>query len=76
MPCLECFGDFWGELCTTPEIASKWADYLSPTLTTVWDNSVRIGEYGYFKGVTACLSVLFAADRYDELRGLIEKSEY
>ena len=76
MPYLEYLGEFWGDLCTTPEMASQWADYLSPTLTTMWDHCARTGEYGYFKGTTACLSALFAAGRYDELRGLIGKSEY
>ena len=38
MPYLEYLGEFWGELCTRPEIASKWADSLSPTLTTMWDH--------------------------------------
>jgi tetratricopeptide (TPR) repeat protein len=76
MPYLEYLGEFWGELCATPETASKWADYLSPTLTTMWDHCARTGEYGYFKGTTACLSALYAAGQHDELLALIEKSEY
>lgn len=76
MPYLEYLGEFWGELCTTPELASKWADYLSPTLTATWDHCARTGEYGYFRGTTACLSALYAARRHDELLALIAKSEY
>jgi hypothetical protein len=76
MPYLEYLGEFWGELCATPEIASKWADYLSPTLTTMWEHCARSGEYGYFKGTTACLSAMYAAGRHDELLALIAKSEY
>ncbi|WP_426195527.1 hypothetical protein [Massilia sp. DWR3-1-1] len=76
MPYLEHLGEFWGELCMTPEIASKWADYLSPTLTTMWDHCARSGEYGYFKGTSACLSALYSAGRHDELLALIAKSEY
>lgn len=76
MPYLEYLGEFWGELCAMPEIASTWADFLSPTLTTMWDHCARSGEYGYFKGTTACLSALFAAGRHDELLALIAKSEY
>lgn len=76
MPYLEYLGEFWGELCVTQEIASKWADYLSPTLTTMWDHCAGSGEYGYFKGTTACLSAMYAACRNDELLALIEKSEY
>lgn len=76
MPYLEYLGEFWGELCATPEIAAKWADYMSPTLTTMWDHCVRSGEYGYYKGTTACLSALYASGRHDELLKLIAKSEY
>lgn len=76
MPYLEYLGEFWDELSVTREIASKWADHLSPTLTTMWDHCARSGEYGYFKGTTACLSALYAAGRHDELLALIEKSEY
>jgi hypothetical protein len=76
MPYLEYLGEFWGELCMTPETASKWTDYLSPTLTTMWDHCASTGEYGYCKGTTACLSALYAAGRRDELLALIEKSEY
>lgn len=76
MPYLEYLGEFWGELCTTSELAEYWADYLTPTLTTMWDHCARSGEYGYFKGTTACLSALYAAGRRDELLALIAKSEY
>lgn len=76
MPYLEYLGEFWGELCATPEIAAHWADYMSPTLTTMWDHCARSGEYGYYKGTTACLSALFAAGRNYELLELIAKSEY
>ena len=76
MPYLEYLGDFWGELCATPGIAAKWADYLSPTLTTMWDHCARTGEYGYSKGTIPCLSALYAAGRHDELLSLVAKSEY
>ncbi len=76
MPYLEYLGEFWGELCATPEIASYWADYSLPTLTTMWDHCTRTGEYGYYKGTTACLSALYASGRHDELLEVIAKSEY
>jgi hypothetical protein len=47
MPYLESMGAYWGELCTAPEIASKWADYLASTVTTMWDHCARTGEYGF-----------------------------
>ncbi|MDN2702031.1 hypothetical protein O0881_08495 [Janthinobacterium sp. SUN100] len=76
MPYLEYLGEFWGELCAAPEIASKWADDLAPTVTTMWDHCASTGEYGYFRGTTACLSALYAVGRHDELLALIAKSEY
>ena len=76
MPYLEYLGEFWGELCATPDIAAEWADYLSPTLTTMWDHCARIGEYGYSNGTIPCLSALYAAGRHDELLSLVAKSEY
>ena len=76
MPYLEYLEKFWGELCATPETAAKWADYLSPTLTTMWDHCARTGEYGYSRSTTPCLSALYAAGRHEELLALIEKSEY
>ena len=76
MPYLEYLGKFWGELCATPEIAFYWADYSSPTLRAMWDHCARTGEYGYYKGTTACLSALYASGRHDELLALIAKSEY
>ena len=75
MPYLEYLGEFWGELCTTPEIASKWADDLVPTVTSMWDHNASTGGFGFFKGTTACLSALYAAGRNDELLALIAKSE-
>ena len=31
-PYIESLGDHWGELCVTPELASRWADDLMPPL--------------------------------------------
>lgn len=76
IPYLEALGDFWGALCATPQIATKWADYLSPTLTAMWDHCASSGEFGYSKGTTVCLSALYVAGRHDELLAMIEKSEY
>lgn len=76
MPYLGYLGEFWGELCATPEIAAKWADYLAPTVTTMWNHCASTGEYGYFRGTTACLSALYAAGRHDELLALTAKSGY
>lgn len=72
VPYIENLGDSWGELCTTPELASRWADEFMPTVEHVWNP--QTSDHGYFKGTTACLSSLFAAGRHDELLTLLEKS--
>ncbi len=69
MPYLESLGDYWGELCAGPELASTWADELLPTVQSVW--SPNASGHGYFKGTTACLSALLAAGRHEELLALI-----
>jgi len=69
MPYLELLGDFWGELCAAPELASLWANDLLPTLQCVW--SPRVAGHGYFKGTSACLSAMLAAGRHDELLALL-----
>lgn len=74
MPYLESLGDFWGELCVTPEIASKWADELMPIVKSVW--SPEVSGHGYFKGTRACLSALLTAGRYQEILSLLEVSRH
>ncbi|MEW6743714.1 MAG: hypothetical protein AB1486_13240 [Planctomycetota bacterium] len=65
IPYIEDLGDFWGELCVVPEIASAWADELIGTTRMALspDKNLR----GYFKGTSACLAALFEARRYEEI---------
>lgn len=74
MPYIELLGDYWGELCVTPELASRWADEFIPVVESVW--SPNASGHGFFKGTSACLSALFAAGRYDELLTLIDKARF
>jgi len=74
MPYIELLGDYWGELCVTPELASRWADEFMPIVESVW--SPNVSGHGFFKGTSACLSALFAAGRYDELLRLIDKARF
>lgn len=74
IPYLESLGDFWGELCATPEIASQWADEFMPTVESVWSPSAS--GHGYFKGTSACLSALFEAGRYQELLSLLDTARH
>jgi len=54
----------------TPEFASRWADYLLPTLKRVADERKR-GVFAWFNGASLCYSALFKAGRHDELLGLL-----
>ena len=69
IPYIESLADFWGELCASPERASRWADRLLPPLVASWSD-VR----EYFHGTAACLSSLLAAGRHEELLGLLERA--
>jgi len=59
IPYIELLGDHWGELCVTPDMASRWADEFIPVVESVWSPSAS--GHGYCKGTSACLSALFAA---------------
>ena len=65
---LDYLPEYWGDLCASKEIASKWAnDYIE---------SVRLSLHPdyreYFKGTTPCLSALLRAQRYEELLDLLK----
>ncbi|MFL9913800.1 hypothetical protein [Paraburkholderia sp. RL17-337-BIB-A] len=68
MPYIEQLGDRWGDLCTSPDIASLWADRLLPVTARVM-GAEGLGEH--FAGTTACLSALNAARRHEELLALV-----
>ena len=64
--------DRWGELCRTPERASRAAGDFLPALRLSWSPEHR----GYYRGTTACLSCLLAAGRHQELLDLIETAPF
>lgn len=68
MPYIEQLGDRWGDLCTSPAIASSWADRLLPVKARVMGAE---GLGAYFSGTTACFSALNAARRHEELLALV-----
>jgi hypothetical protein len=71
MAYLDGLGEFWGELCATPAIASPWVDRLLPIVR------LSFRERGsYFNGTTACLSVLLKAERYADLLDLLEAAPF
>jgi len=74
IPYIEKLAEHWGELCVSPELASRWADRLIHITRRVLSPDRERGEF--FHGTTACLSALFAACRYDELVELLESERY
>jgi hypothetical protein len=74
IPYLERLPEYWGDLCASPERASLWADDFMDVVRLVWKKD---REYqGYYIGIPACLSSLFAAGRYDEILELLEMAPY
>ncbi len=74
IPYIELLGDYWGELCGSKVVASRWADQLIVTCKMAWSPDPNLGDS--FKGTTNCLSALLAAERYDELLELLEMAPY
>jgi hypothetical protein len=62
--------DRWGELCATPEIASRWADRLTDLVQHV-NAERRRGQHAFTRADSLCYSALFSAGRHDELIKLI-----
>lgn len=75
IPHIEPLSDHWGALCTSPNLASMWADDLMPPVRTTW-SAVRNAGGGYFKGTSACLSALLSAGRYREILELLDLAPY
>jgi len=74
IPYIEVLGDYWGQLCVTQDIASRWADQLLGTCKMAWSPDPNLR--GFFKGTTSCLSALLAAERHEELLELLEMAPY
>jgi tetratricopeptide (TPR) repeat protein len=74
VPYIERLADHWGELCTSRERASAWADRLIGTVESMWGPSRTPG--GHFHGTIACLSALFHAGRHEELLALLDKAPH
>lgn len=70
VPWIERLTDHWGELCASKDVASAWADRLLPQ--TRMSLAPNVERRPFFHGTSACLSALFAAERYDELIALLD----
>lgn len=69
IPYIELLPDYWGDLCSTSEQASRWAESLIEMVRLSWRPG---GGASYFKGTTACLSTLLKAGRNNEILSLLE----
>lgn len=74
IPYIERLGDFWGDLCVSPETASAWADRLVPLVEMAWSSDPE--RRGFFHGTMACLSALLRAGRHEEILALLEKDPF
>lgn len=74
MPYIEYLGDFWGEMCATPEMASLWVGELIDLARHIW--SQQVTGYNFFKGTVPCLSALYFSERFEELLSLLETAPY
>jgi tetratricopeptide (TPR) repeat protein len=74
IPYIERLGDFWGDLCVSPETASAWADRLVPIVETAWSPDPE--RRGFFHGTMACFSALLRAGRHEEILALLEKDPF
>jgi hypothetical protein len=69
VPYIETLGDYWGQLCGSPTVASGWADRLIGICRLALDPDPNVR--GYFPGTTVCLSALLAAGRHQEILDLL-----
>ena len=76
IPYIEILPEYWGELCATPERASKWADSFAEGVRTAWEKKASSGHFVYFKGESACFSALLKAGRNKEVLSLLDRSPY
>ena len=70
IPYIESLAEYWGRLCASPELASRWADQLIgiTRMALSPDKNPR----GHFHGTSACLTSLYAAGRHDDLLDLLK----
>jgi len=74
IPYIESLADHWAELCVTKAIASRWADRLLAITSHALSPDPQMR--GHFHGTTMCLTCLFHAERYDELRTLLAHEKF
>ena len=74
VPYIECLGEYWGEICVTPDLATVWANRLISVVEHIWSGSEK--NRGFFHGTYMLLSAMLRAGQYDQLLALLEKAPY
>jgi len=74
IPYIELLSEHWGELCASPEAASRWADRLTNITRQALHPDRTLS--GHFHGTSACLNSLYSAGRHDELIALLENEGF
>jgi tetratricopeptide (TPR) repeat protein len=72
IPYLESLGDHWGKLCASADVAMIWVERLLEL--TRQSLRAESGWRDYFKGTSACLSALLAAERYADVLCLLDQA--
>ncbi|MCC6536545.1 MAG: hypothetical protein IT162_03285 [Bryobacterales bacterium] len=65
--------EHWGELCASPEVATRWADQFVGLIRLAWTDP-RPG--GFVRGTSLCFSSLLAAGRHQQLWDLLAIARY
>lgn len=74
IPYIESLGDYWGELCVTPDLAALWVERLIGVVEQIWSGNKD--RSGFFHGTFMCLSSLLHAGEHERLLALLEKAPY
>jgi Zn-finger nucleic acid-binding protein len=69
MPYIERLADDWGELCGSKQLAAVWSDRLMGITRAALSPDPEMR--GHFHGTSACLSVLYRAERYGDIVELV-----
>ena len=70
MPYIESLAENWGALCASQQVASAWADQLVGVTRMALSPDPAL--HGHFHGTSACMSALYAAERYQEIVEILD----
>jgi hypothetical protein len=70
MPYVESLAEHWGALCASQQVASAWADRLVDVTRMALSPDPAL--HGHFHGTSACMSALYAAERYQEIVEILD----